>query len=71
VQSQVRGEYRRAGGITGYPLEDLYEEVAYIAYYFHWGLPEILGMEHHDRRMWAGKIADINRKLSGDEEEAE
>jgi len=64
MQSQVRGEHRHAGGITGYPLEELYEEVAYIAYYFHWGMEEILGMEHRDRRIWANKIADINKKLS-------
>ena len=47
-----------------YPLDQMHEEVAYIAYYFHWGLREILEMEHHDRRNWAERIADINRKLS-------
>jgi hypothetical protein len=40
------------------------EEVAYIAYYFHWPLKDILEMEHHDRRLWAGKITEINRKLT-------
>ncbi|MFC1860702.1 DUF6760 family protein [Chloroflexota bacterium] len=40
------------------------EEVAYIAYYFHWSLDAILKMEHHDRRQWAEKIADINRKMT-------
>ena len=47
-----------------YPLEQLHEEVAYIAYYFHWPLSDILEMEHSDRRRWAKKIADINRKLT-------
>ena len=47
-----------------YPLEQLLEEVAYIAYYFHWSLEDILAMEHGDRRQWAEKIASINRKLS-------
>ena len=47
-----------------YPLEQLLEEVAYIAYYFHWSLEDILAMEHGDRRRWAEKIASINRKLS-------
>jgi hypothetical protein len=41
----------------------LQEEVAYIAYYFHWPLGEILEMEHPDRRQWAEKIAQINRKM--------
>jgi hypothetical protein len=40
------------------------EEVAYIAYYFHWPLPDILAMEHQDRRQWAEKIAAINRKMN-------
>ena len=42
----------------------MHEEVAYIAYYFHWPLKDILEMEHHDRRRWVEKIADINRKLT-------
>jgi hypothetical protein len=40
------------------------EEVAYIAYYFHWQLEDILKLEHNDRRQWVEKIADINRKLT-------
>jgi hypothetical protein len=40
------------------------EEVAYIAYYFHWPLKDILKMEHNDRRQWAEKIAEINRKTA-------
>ena len=40
------------------------EEVAYIAYYFHWPLKDILELEHGDRRKWVEKIADINRKLA-------
>lgn len=47
-----------------YPLEQLHEEVAYIAYHFHWQLEDILGMEHRDRRKWAEKIAEINRKMA-------
>jgi hypothetical protein len=42
----------------------LREEVAYIAYYFHWSLKEILEMEHQDRRQWAEKIAEINKKIT-------
>ena len=40
------------------------EEVAYIAYYFHWPLHDVLDMEHQDRRQWATKIAEINRKVN-------
>jgi hypothetical protein len=50
--------------MTSYPLEQLHEEVAYIAYHFHWPLREILEMEHNDRRQWVEQIAGINRKLT-------
>jgi hypothetical protein len=42
----------------------LYEEVAYIAYYFHWPLEQILELEHAERRQWVEEIAKINNKLS-------
>ena len=50
--------------MTGYPLDRLYEEVAYIAYHFHWPLEAILTLEHHERQAWAGQIAAINRRLN-------
>ena len=50
--------------MTGYPLERLYEEVAYIAYHFHWPLQEILELEHAERRRWVEEIGRINRRLS-------
>jgi hypothetical protein len=40
------------------------EEVAYIAYYFHWPLKDILEMEHRDRRRWVEEIGSINQKLT-------
>ena len=64
----LRGGYEPpGGGIAGYPLDDLLEEVAYIAYYFHWPLHEIMEMEHEERRQWVEQIAEINRKLSDEE----
>ncbi|MDA8219099.1 MAG: hypothetical protein M0Z94_15955 [Dehalococcoidales bacterium] len=47
----------------GYPLERLYEEVAYIAYYFHWPLEQVLDLEHEERQRWVQQVADINRRL--------
>ncbi len=49
--------------MIGYPLDRLYEEVAYIAYHFHWPAEEILGMEHRDRRQWAAEIAKLNARI--------
>jgi hypothetical protein len=53
----------RLGGIPGYPLEQLHEEVAFIAYYFHWPLADIMELEHSDRRGWIEEISAINRRL--------
>jgi hypothetical protein len=64
MQQNFRGGPWKPGGIIGYPLNQLQEEVAYLAYYFHWPLQDILEMEHQDRRQWADKIAVINRKMN-------
>ncbi|HPH97419.1 MAG TPA: hypothetical protein PKW33_12385 [Anaerolineaceae bacterium] len=50
--------------MIGYPLDQLYEEVAYVAYHFHWPQDEIMNMEHALRRRWVSEIARINRKLN-------
>jgi len=55
--------------MIGYPLERLAEEVAYIAYHFHWPHEEIYSMEHRDRRMWVAEIARINRRINESVEE--
>ncbi len=46
-------------------MERLHEEVAYIAYHFHWPLEEILELEHRDRQRWVEEIGKINQQLSG------
>jgi hypothetical protein len=64
------GGPRQPGGIAGYPLDRIYEEVAYLAYHFHWDAEVVLSMEHQERRRWVEQVAAINRKLneSGEEE---
>lgn len=42
-----------------YAVDRLYEEIAYVAYHFHWSLEEILDLEHHDRRRWTDGIASL------------
>jgi hypothetical protein len=65
VRSHLRGEpHQPGGGIAGYPLDRLYEEVAYIAYHFHWPLRDIMELEHPDRRLWADEIGKINRRFN-------
>lgn len=47
-----------------YPLDKLYQEVAYIAYHFHWSLEEILNMEHKERQVWIREISEINQEIN-------
>ena len=47
-----------------YPLEQLYQEVAYIAYHFHWSLDDILSMEHNERHLYLHEIARINKEIN-------
>ena len=43
VPDETRGGSCRAGGVVGYPLDRLQEEVAYLAYHFHWSLERYSG----------------------------
>ncbi|HEV8239280.1 MAG TPA: DUF6760 family protein [Thermoanaerobaculia bacterium] len=61
-----RGGDERRGGVLGYPLAPLYEEVAFVAFHFHWPLERILELEHGDRRRWVQEISAINQRLNGD-----
>ncbi|HLP88495.1 MAG TPA: DUF6760 family protein [Nostocaceae cyanobacterium] len=48
--------------MIGYPSDALNEEVACIAYYFHWRLEDILSLEHSDRRRWVEEIVKIRQE---------
>lgn len=54
--------------MIGYPLDRIYEEVAFIAYHFHWSPDNIMNMEHRERHRWVEEISGINRKISGEKE---
>jgi hypothetical protein len=47
-----------------YAADRLHEEVAYVAYHFHWPLGDILDMEHPDRQRYVSEIARINTRIS-------
>ena len=47
-----------------YPADKIYEEVAFIGYYMHWGHDEVLSMSHMERIRWCKEISKINRKLN-------
>ena len=47
-----------------YALPRLREEIAYIAYHFHWSLDAILDLEHPQRLRYVQEIAAINRRMT-------
>jgi hypothetical protein len=46
-----------------YAADRLHEEVAYVAYHFHWELDALLDLEHADRRRYVEEIARINTRM--------
>ena len=50
--------------MIGYPLDALYEEMAFIAYYLHWPAHELLALEHGERRRWVAEVSQINDELT-------
>ncbi len=42
-----------------YATDRLHEEIAYVAYHFHWSLESILDLEHRDRRLYTEQIASL------------
>jgi len=39
----------------------MHQEVALIAFHFHWSLEEILRLEHNERRRWVGEIGNLRK----------
>ena len=46
-----------------YSADRIHEEVAYVAYHFHWSLGEILDLEHPTRQRFVGEIGRINERM--------
>ena len=46
LRDRLRPGAAELGGILGYPLDQVYEEVAFIAYHFHWDFRTIIELEH-------------------------
>jgi hypothetical protein len=42
----------------------LLEEVAYLAYYFHWPYEQVMALDHPERRRWAQVLAHMNERIN-------
>lgn len=50
--------------MSGYPLDRLFEEVAYLSYHFHWPYEQVMRLEHQERQRWVQEVAKINQRLN-------
>lgn len=48
-----------------YASERLVEEVAYVAYHFHWSFEAILDLEHPLRQRFVAAIDELNAQSQG------
>ena len=60
-----------AGGITLYPQEELYKEMSFISYYFHWSRDEVMKRDHMSRRKWCSEISEINTSINPSKKQKE
>ncbi len=64
MQREFSSRGRTVGGALGYPSEKIFEEVAYIAYHFHWSYSDLMDLNHMERQLWIQEIAKINERLN-------
>ena len=64
VWSKIRAGVWPPGGIVSYPLENIFKEVAFIAYHFHWEREAIMQMPHKERHAWVKEISGINERIN-------
>jgi hypothetical protein len=48
--------------LTRYRQDELWGELAYVAYHFHWSLEALLDLEHADRVRFVKEIASLNKR---------
>ena len=53
-----------------YPEDRLYEEIAFIAYYFHWSYEDLMQMDHRERRRSCEEISRINKHVNEGDDHA-
>jgi hypothetical protein len=59
LQAYLRGGAAPPGGIAGYPLERVYQEVAYLGRRVHWTHEELIGFDHAERRRWVEEVMNL------------
>lgn len=45
-----------------YPVDALWQEIAYLAYHLHWSIGDLLDLEHLDRVRMVRAVATMNER---------
>jgi hypothetical protein len=48
--------------LTRHGTEDLWSEIAYLAFHFHWELDTLLDLQHDDRNRLLTEVAALNER---------
>lgn len=48
------------------PPKELYRQLSFISYYFHWELETVLELPHLERIKFCREISQINRQSNGE-----
>jgi hypothetical protein len=43
-------------------LDEMWQEIGFLAYHLHWDLDVLLDLEHGDRCRLMAEVADLNRR---------
>jgi hypothetical protein len=45
-------------------MENIFKEVAFLAYHFHWDRKSLLDLSHCERHHWVREVSEINEKIN-------
>jgi len=48
--------------VLRYPVDALWQEIAYLAYHLHWSIGDLLDLEHLDRVRMVRAVATMNER---------
>ncbi len=47
-----------------YPEKELYREMSFLAYYYHWEFDTVMALDHRTRRRFCAEISAIHKQIS-------
>jgi len=49
-----------------YPENELYKEMSFLSYYYHWDFATVMTLDHKTRRKFCGEISAIHREINNE-----